>query len=285
MTGFDACVFCGASPTNNEDVVPRWLVRFLRLVPPATRRIGRTFADRTDLGGASAQSVEGIGVGKVKAVCGDNCNNGWMKRLEDQTKPILQELILKCDSVTLDQDAQETLAVWALKTATMLMVLYSKVPSATLLTPLRDLKPPEAAIVWMARVEPEIVRVGGGPLLATAKDDPSIRSEGYIARLTFGNVGFVVFGNPAPRGGTWMMSQDVRDRFNPIWPAREPVLEWPITATVTANHLDRFAEAIRGIVTRGQPLPAAPDHHVFTFDEDEMKEGSQAAGRPQTASE
>jgi hypothetical protein len=270
MANTTSCVFCGATPTNSEDVIPRWLVRFLRLVPPATRRFGRTFADRTDLGGAGAQSVAGIGVGKVRAVCEDACNNGWMKRLEDQAKPILQDLLLKEDPRTLDLESQEILATWATKTATMLTIKYSKLPSRELLVPLSEHgRPAPTAVVWMARVDPATVRVGSGPLLTQSFDDPPRRAQGFIARLTLGNVGFVVFGNPAPRGGTWMMAQSIQDRFKPIWPAQGP-LQWPIGSSVTANDLDAFAFLVRRVITSDQPLPTAPSRHVFPFDQEEL---------------
>jgi hypothetical protein len=269
MPNSGSCVFCGATPTNSEDIIPRWLVRFLRLIPPATRRFGRTFADRTDLGGAGAQSVAGIGVGKVKAVCKNTCNNGWMKRLEDQAKPILQDLLLKEDPKTLDLESQEILATWATKTATMLAIKYSKLPSRELLTPLSEQgRPAPTAIVWMARVQPATVRVGSGPLLSRTFGDPPHTAQGFIARLTLGNVGFAVFGNPAPRGGTWMMAQSIQDRFKPIWPPQGP-LQWPIGSSVTANDLDAFALLVRSVVTSNRPLPSAPAHHVFPFDRDE----------------
>lgn len=225
--------------------------------------------DRTDLGGATAQRVGGIGVGTVKAVCRDTCNNGWMKRLEDRTKPILQRIILKDDPVDLSQDDQETLATWAFKTATMLTIKYSKLPSETLRRPLFDhQRPPPTAIVWMARVNPETVRIGSGPLLSTTHNDPPVHSQGFIARLVIGNVGFVVLGNPAPRRGTWFVAKVIRERFIPIWPVEGP-FRWPIGQTVTATDLDALALLVRRVLTSDHPLAPSPDHHVFTFDEEE----------------
>lgn len=270
MRGFDACVFCGATPTNNEDVIPRWLVRFLRVIPPATRRMGRSFADRTDLGSAKAQAIAGIGVGKVKAVCKDTCNNGWMKRLEDRAKPILQPM-MKDTPLQLDRDAQATLATWAYKTAIMLTVKYSKVPSTRLRTDLYEHgRPPPTSVVWLSHVDPEKIRLGTGPLLSVLKSDLSVREEGFIARLNFANVGFVVFGNPAPPDGMMLFIANVlRDSFRPIWPIEDEQLAWPLGQSVTANEIDAFAQRLRHAITAGQPLPSAPAHHVFTFDEGE----------------
>jgi hypothetical protein len=201
MANYRTCVFCGGTPTNNEDVIPRWLVRFLKPIPPATRRVGRTFADRTDLGSAVAQSVTGIGVGKLKAVCEHTCNNGWMKRLEDRTKPILRPM-MKGAPASLNVDSQETLALWAAKTAMMLAIKYSKLPSMALRRPLYEQgEPPPTSIIWLSHIQPEALRVGTVPLLSQNHGDPSVRNQGFVARLVLANVGFVIFGNPAPRRG------------------------------------------------------------------------------------
>jgi hypothetical protein len=180
------------------------------------------------------------------------------------------DLLLKEDPRTLDLESQEILATWATKTATMLTIKYSKLPSRELLVPLSEHgRPAPTAVVWMARVDPATVRVGSGPLLTQSFDDPPRRAQGFIARLTLGNVGFVVFGNPAPRGGTWMMAQSIQDRFKPIWPAQGP-LQWPIGSSVTANDLDAFAFLVRRVITSDQPLPTAPSRHVFPFDQEEL---------------
>jgi hypothetical protein len=50
----------------------------------------------------------------VNSVCED-CNNGWMSRIENEAKPILVKM-LKGKSFVLDKKSQAKLATWALKT-------------------------------------------------------------------------------------------------------------------------------------------------------------------------
>lgn len=206
MPSFETCVFCGSSPTNNEDVIPRWLVKDLRLIPPATRRIGRTFADRTDLGGAAAQKVAGIGVGKVRAVCRDACNNGWMKRLEDRAKPVLHPMIKDSD-LSLDATAQETVGAWAFKTALMLTVMYTKLPSPRLRQSIsRDGGPSPTSVVWLSRVKPDNLRVEASPVippgLARRNDPPRLAApsvrNGQRARRICPGTSRCRYGGSAP---------------------------------------------------------------------------------------
>jgi hypothetical protein len=60
---------------------------------------------------------------RVKRVCGD-CNNGWMSRLENRAKTIIEALIDdRLD--TLDRQSVANIAAWTVKTA---MVLESAIP-------------------------------------------------------------------------------------------------------------------------------------------------------------
>jgi hypothetical protein len=60
---------------------------------------------------------------RVKRVCGD-CNNGWMSRLENRAKPVIESLIDdRLDA--LDLKSKESIAAWVVKTA---MVLESALP-------------------------------------------------------------------------------------------------------------------------------------------------------------
>ena len=65
------------------------------------------------------QSFETIGTQLlVRAVCGQ-CNNGWMSRLEAETKPVLGQLIVG-KKAWLTEDDQHIIARWSVKTAAVL---------------------------------------------------------------------------------------------------------------------------------------------------------------------
>jgi hypothetical protein len=48
----------------------------------------------------------GVNTTKIKAVCPTRCNNGWMRLVENATKPILTHLILGQPAV-LSKEAQQ----------------------------------------------------------------------------------------------------------------------------------------------------------------------------------
>src|SRR5260370_12410263 len=49
---------------------------------------------------------------KTNVVCG-NCNNGWMSDLETRVKPIIGDMVCKCNETTLHDKDIATIAVWA----------------------------------------------------------------------------------------------------------------------------------------------------------------------------
>jgi hypothetical protein len=53
----------------------------------------------------------------TRAFCRDNCNGGWMSRLEEAVKPILEPMLHGKPWTTLSVDDQRLLAFWATKTA------------------------------------------------------------------------------------------------------------------------------------------------------------------------
>lgn len=110
------CLFCGQPANSREDAWPRWIVdRFYAEEPVAVsaERRGEVLSPwrvrKPEL--------------KVRHVCRD-CNNGWMSKLEETVKPILDPL-LAGHRRGFDEGAQMTLAVWAVKTAMVLEALDS----------------------------------------------------------------------------------------------------------------------------------------------------------------
>lgn len=63
------------------------------------------------------EQLVGESIQKVGSVC-DQCNNGWMSRLEEQVKPILKPMMLG-NAVTLTVQQQERITTWMTKCAVM----------------------------------------------------------------------------------------------------------------------------------------------------------------------
>ena len=85
------CAFCGPTtgPLTIEDVIPRWLSKFLRRTYKH-----RSFTRRWRQRGPQVGGPEANQRMKTDApvVC-LKCNRGWMSELEDFAKPILVPLI------------------------------------------------------------------------------------------------------------------------------------------------------------------------------------------------
>jgi hypothetical protein len=82
-----ACVFCGASPTTNEHVFPRWIERFL----PDDRRQRLELTRYGDSGYDRVVDKIGLAI-RVNRVCA-LCSNGWMSPLETASIDVLTPLI------------------------------------------------------------------------------------------------------------------------------------------------------------------------------------------------
>ena len=108
----ERCIFCGSKgPLTNEHIIPRWVhpyiprtarsYRTLRAVQHQDRstfKIGRRSGDPRDW--------------KVRCVCGNVCNNGWMRQLEHKVRPILVP-ILTGKHTRISPAQQKIIAAWA----------------------------------------------------------------------------------------------------------------------------------------------------------------------------
>lgn len=104
------CLFCQKErKLTLEHVLPNWLST---LYPKDTKIINQF------TGSSNQVWPSKIFQHKAKIVCAE-CNNGWMANLEAKTKPIIEKMIT-LNSMSLDENTQNTLAFWAQKTVLML---------------------------------------------------------------------------------------------------------------------------------------------------------------------
>jgi hypothetical protein len=118
-----SCLFCGcifrskqAGRKSNEHIIPNWLIDYLdvrgiTITPTVTEVASGRIVDVRE------HAVSAFVAGTV---CGA-CNNGWMSRLEGDTKPVLIPLIEDPRRLeALDLNHRELVARWTAKTAAML---------------------------------------------------------------------------------------------------------------------------------------------------------------------
>ena len=86
-----------------EDVIPKWVRTHLGITGGVTTRVGDSGQQRVD---------PLLSVLLRRVVCED-CNNGWMSRLETKVMPYLSPMLVNAHSVDLDDEQQRDLARWA----------------------------------------------------------------------------------------------------------------------------------------------------------------------------
>lgn len=110
------CVFCESTENlTKEHVLPKWLQKSIN---GSTRTnfkgvhlsfIGQSLSERNGSGNTLVFSE----------VCAE-CNNGWMSRLENDVKPILQRLSFEQNPKKISRHDRKLVATWVIKTAMMI---------------------------------------------------------------------------------------------------------------------------------------------------------------------
>lgn len=122
------CIFCGASPTSNEHVIPKWAAKTVEQDPRgiAEDSLHQRFIQAK--GQAIKKQFEWVSKKPVdftaNCVC-SACNGGWMEGIEAAARPIVTRMI-QGGTISLSRDAQDIVARWlALKA---IVERYSRSP-------------------------------------------------------------------------------------------------------------------------------------------------------------
>jgi hypothetical protein len=239
------CVFCGASPTTAEHVIPLWIAP---LFPQFAATVGTGEIIRAD---RSMQRFRIPLFGQtVNAVCA-TCNNGWMSGLEKGVAPFLGPMLVSAQKTRLRPSQQRLLATWAVKTAFMLQQIHPAnqvIPSSEYERLYARKQPPRGYVIWLAlRPITDNVRSGREAFTQTRQeritsiavtDDHSremiageLNAGAVFFRSTFaiGNVAFQVFGHNMQKGSLRIgfNTSDPRiDVTRWIWPVQRREY-WP----------------------------------------------------------
>lgn len=108
------CLFCSTKANSLEHAWPRWIIDQFKASKPCEAQLERREAKINVWHHHQPELT-------VRGVC-QHCNNGWMSRLESQTKSVLQPLLMG-ESIVLDVSSQITIALWSLKTVMVLEAL------------------------------------------------------------------------------------------------------------------------------------------------------------------
>lgn len=222
------CIFCDKKASTREDGWPLWLMK--RFPTSSTSRMDAERGGQKL--GSWCMARPGL---RVKWLCA-SCNNGWMSRLENETKPILESIL---DDKLKDIDAwrQSTLARWAVKTA---MVLECLNPDRTwfysdderqLMRATQSL-PPRTS-VWIAKCVNQPNIYSAAKDLRTTPDDGEIHA--YSTTMAFGPLAFQIVSikTPATIPENVTLTYDVTEgpwgqTLLQVWPTTKESVGWPL---------------------------------------------------------
>ena len=214
------CIFCDETADSYEHAIPHWISKRLAI---------RDFlsADEAFVAGGIERRRQPISFASYRArILCDGCNTHF-KHLEDDVIPLLEPMA-RGRILSLDTQSQALLARWGHKTA---IALLAATPE------LRDAVPTEHrhAVRHEGRVGTNtwisFFAWRGGPVLATGQVDvldranPETTREGYMAFLSFAQVGVCVIGFED------IEANEIIDGELPplrqFWPPKTRLQHWP----------------------------------------------------------
>lgn len=142
------CLFCDRPATSREHVWPDWVLEFLAST--------RTMNVDGELGDGRSFHVGGGRKAELKARCVcDDCNRGWMSKLESTARPILGPLMADI-GYSLTPRQQFTVALWAVKTSMVMEAVKIQGRNSFYTQQERQrlgasLLPPQLTQVWIGR--------------------------------------------------------------------------------------------------------------------------------------
>ncbi len=243
------CLFCGSTGTpSREHVIAQWLREALQIQSRVEEYRGEEFVTTWDT----------LAV-VLSQVC-VTCNTGWMNKLEQRVRPILEPLLLGAKSgtsIVFDPSEQATLGTWAVKTS--LLLTYKKfrsqphgwIPKDNLdwlyLHGQSD-RPPPGARVWMAGLQ---TTDRPSSLQAALLTDPDSQPAAHCGTFSVGCVLFQVFccerdkADLPAENEAWLTAKGpYRSSLLQVAPATA-ALRWPPAEVFTVDALPVVAGRLR----------------------------------------
>lgn len=115
------CLFCGNGNLTNEHIYPKWLFELIKLDSPTFQPSTTVYlvsssdhADKVEHAQWSSDEREiHYKDFKAKLVC-SSCNNGWMSELENEVKPIIDDLLENKTNIPVHSEKAYALSRWAI---------------------------------------------------------------------------------------------------------------------------------------------------------------------------
>jgi hypothetical protein len=236
----DKCIFCGGRPTTREHVFSRWTHKYMaprkggreriliedHLVNSSNKRVAKLRGELRDW--------------KIQCVCSPVCNNGWMKKIEDDIISLLKALILGSERRVLPSE-QKRIATWAILKAIVSEyddkykghIHYKQ----RLYIKTHGLAPLHGWAVWIGCYERNkwLVEWASRPMLIVPKS-VAVRKLDYTAGHFNSNATTQIIGKffvhvihfPMPTIiNRWRFSFPHKGALCRIWPPTDTSIKWP----------------------------------------------------------
>lgn len=217
------CVFCGARPTTNEHVFPQWLLGVI----PGAGELTHTWAAPEGSDSISREWTNDVLDFKANVVCGPECNNGWMERLETRARPFLEPMIRGRRTMLLPAGAR-TVAHWALKTALMIDFAQEAEHRSVPASVYHELYSAQDVLlqtfVWVAACEFGAGALARARTLHLEPGDP--QQVGFGATLRVGHLVLEIIRVPTKNEKTLEIRGPLTAGIRRLWPYTN-VVSWP----------------------------------------------------------
>jgi hypothetical protein len=248
---------------SKEHLFPDWLEQLFPRSPSDTHTHGNTtWVDMTP-GGKTPITQERKRQGqaatlKVRVVC-ETCNNGWLSRLEERTKPLLTHLI-KGHAISLGVQEQLQLATWAVKTI-MTAEFYDRkkvaIPQDERTSLMQNLFPPSngwwiwisgnQGVDWQTGLYHFAARLNyfAGPISNVPPIDPKTAEIINLQSTTIGIGRLMIFSvSTTVRNGAFSLTNPEAADLKPIWPQSLSSIPWPPSRLFTDAEIDFIARNV-----------------------------------------
>lgn len=237
--GRTRCAFCGErTPLTREHVWPRWLSSLLG--PAALEgHVSETDGEITRTWFAPTGSMV------VKRVCA-RCNGGWMSRLEEAAKPLLEQLVQGL-ATTLSPGDQRVIAAWAHKTLAVCdLATGAPVLQHAARESLLEESIPAGGVVLLARYAGErhpLLTARWAGMMSVEIGGVAQQRRVALFTVSFGAVVLQLFSHGIPDAIDMRPTGQKRDFAHVLWPDPLPCF-WPLPMALGDEGLRKFASAL-----------------------------------------
>jgi hypothetical protein len=252
------CIFCTGAGLTKEHVFPDWLNGMLPKRRYNKLERFRAFDPSNEAEPLVSETAKvhqgGPANRKVRVVC-SGCNSGWMGRLQDRSKPILEPLI-RGQTCVVGVYGQLTVATWVAMTATTAEFIQRAAPPA--IQPQdrhhlwRRLAPPDHWQIWMghyggidkelsyAQVRFELSKSGESPV--KFKDVPTVNTQ--TTSIILGKLYLYLFSSAIQGPWPLLLSGEISAKLHSIWPLSGSDIRWPPQSSLTDHDVVSLKTAL-----------------------------------------